>query len=1319
MMNDDRLERDSQQASLLQHLLGTPVGRRWLLKAGLGSAAAVAVANLPAWSAPNVLAQVSAGASPSAGGGSATGITLQFALGAALAGVGVQPTPAASPSASTTPKAAETPTSGATAEATDTARASDTPEATPTAEATRSGATTSAADRAASSTSGNATDASDGAHAPGPLVFGAMLAAATTPPTPAETATPTARPSTPTGTPTARASGTSTPHATSGATATPTAAASPSVTETPTASASPSPTGTTAPTAPVTPDASDPDGISNLVLIANGAQLPLIAHTDDSRAALKTQGGLWEVMDLQALTHYVTDVPLPSDRCMVVSVRGTRGSSQVLVSQLVYTPEYSRRALAQLAASGGGLKNLAGSGQRLQALGLTADQISSAEHLVQLDSIVDTGQSPAVALVFHHPNVSTIDPTAGPITTSLLGQAPEVQTLGSAISTLRQQGQDYATFVQATNDDHSPAQITIKGVTSGFSTIQLNQTDGNFTSALKDGVTAGLKGVRNSGDLGQVIDKPLDSYPKGTPVKTWVQSQGVTPQTKPYTPPATAAGGGIQAMLKVGYEPFQVPVSNGLVFGTGTQITSGYSNGQVQLKIYNNWVRWVWAYVQYIGKDGANLSLNAQASWPDTRYSQSLAVVPQVFTVLGVPIWDTNTVDVTLNFPKDAHTARLLYCGLGSDINGGGWRQYWPAGAYPDRIAPTDEALFAALTTGIVTIGINVFALATDIAAAAAWTAIRQNFEGAIDAWDAMLALTRASPVLTAAETAGTLVAAGGATYADIEGRGNNVTNLWSILVSLASAIPKILFSPATDKFWGRVAAGLIGAETALKIINAIPFIGEAIAVVTAVGDAATLAEVSVESAVAPWVIENEVNLTYQAQVTVKHDPRDATWPVTAQSWKLETKLDDAPSSTALTGDLNAGGRVQSDDLVLQVTAPFGSATVQWSLVVLDQGGHQVGTGVSAKLPNDDPNNPPTTVEFTITELPATVNATTVFERADTLTYSDSAGGYTWSNQATSDGTQQGSAIQEVTGMTVSTTSGVVGVVWKQNDRYYVRCVAIAENGNTIPLSVGPKEGYARPPFLLFDPFVSKQDRGNHVLLEPDDTSDAYLVRQVTLDPETGAISWDSSTALGTFTLPVSAAALHSSGRVVAVHTDSGRVGWLHPAATPRPGLAAYSAGPGTQIGLLQSPTAVTVTNSGAVLILEAGANQLAAFDLNGNPIKYFGSNQDQFTQKLVNTGTYLDLSVDGSGDMYLLYYTDDGSQPDDYHVDVYTPQGEPLAIHSPGTNVAKLAVDYFRSIYAANFDPIYVEGTTKPYVDPALNVAEPSISRFDPVAPA
>jgi hypothetical protein len=239
-------------------------------------------------------------------------------------------------------------------------------------------------------------------------------------------------------------------------------------------------------------------------------------------------------------------------------------------------------------------------------------------------------------------------------------------------------------------------------------------------------------------------------------------------------------------------------------------------------------------------------------------------------------------------------------------------------------------------------------------------------------------------------------------------------------------------------------------------------------------------------------------------------------------------------------------------------------------------------------------------------------------------------------------------------------------------------------------------------------------------------------VRKVSLDPLTGTPEWDRSITYGTFALPVSAAALHSSGRIVAINTDSGRFGWLTPVATQRPVQAAYSAGPGTQVGLLSSPVAIAVTNPGVVLVLEAARSQIAAFDLNGNPVPYFtgavtrralvsqagrtrGAGNAQYTLPLVSEGTYLDLAVDGAAQIYALYYTGDGSAPGDYRVDVYTAAGGLLDSHSPGVNVPHLAVDYWRSIYAANYDPLTEIATGKPRIDPALGVAEPSLSRFDP----
>jgi hypothetical protein len=1063
--------------------------------------------------------------------------------------------------------------------------------------------------------------------------------------------------------------------------------------------------------------------LTDLTLIANGTRLPLIAHTAASRATLKAQGGVWGVMDLDAVTHYVPDVRLSAERAMVVTVQGTRGNKQVLVAQMWHSPAETVRAMAELAASGGGPHVLVGAEPHLKLLGLTPDQVTSPEHVAQL-STVGTVYTTAAAFVMHHPNVATIDKTTNTATKDLLLKAPEVHSFGDSISTLVRAGQDPSTLVPATDaDGKTPSQIQLtdysvnppKVTTTGFSILRFNKDDQDFNTNFKSAVSAGLKGVRNSDDLGQVIDKPIADYPIGTPFRTWVQSQGVTPKARPYSPQLAAAGG------------LDVSVKNtGLLYGTYTQSTGGYSGGQVPLKIYNNWVRWMWVYVQYIQGKDENMSANASAKWPDTPYSQSLALLPQVFTVLGVPIWDTNTIDVTLDFPAGAHTARLLYCGLGSNINDGNWRQYFPAGAYPDAIAPTEEVLAAALLTGILTIGMTVFTLVADVAVESAWLKSRDIAEGLVpekgapSLIDQIRAVIDASAGWTAAEAGAAAVVGGAATYADVASN-HSGANVWSILLDFASVIPKILFSPAfLQKFWGNIGQAILTNVAAGKVIEAIPIIGEMIAVMSIAGDVATLAEEATESAIAPWVIENEVNLTYQATVTVSRDLANnaRTWPVTGRTWRLEAMVDGMRLLDPITGTLNPDGRTQSDPIEITATAPFGGTSIKWSFVVLDEAGNQVGAGVSAPYPNNDAKNPPSTIGFEITEVPEPISAQTVFERADTVTFSGTANGYTWSQQATDVGTITKAGIQQVVGVSVSTTAGVVGTSWKQDDRYYVRGVPIAENGTTIPLDVAPKQAYRRPPFLLFDPFVARQDIGNHVLLEPDDTSDAYNIRLVTLDPESGAINWNSNISVGVFPLPVSAAALHSSGQVVVINTATGRLAVLQPAATNPPPVATYTGGAGAQVGLLQSPTALTITNLGTVIVLEAGAAQLAAFDMYGQPAKYFGPNKDMYTQKLPSQVSYLDIAVDGANQIYLLYHTGDGSQVDDFHLDVYTETGEPLATHSPGVNIARLAVDYWRSIYGASFDPLTELGTTTPHVDSRLGVPEPAISRFDPNTP-
>ena len=1048
--------------------------------------------------------------------------------------------------------------------------------------------------------------------------------------------------------------------------------------------------------------------VDDLTLKVNGEVVALSPHTPLTRMRLLGQGSLWRKLRRGRLTHFA-EVEVPAERGLLASVQGTRDGQAVLVAQTFHAPMAGMRAVAEAAFElDGSYRLVAGSPERLARLGLQPSQLTSEDEIVDLDSVIDSHQT-AIALTMLHPNVATVATVEVPTTKSLLGQTPEVTTLATHIDQMHQAGQDYASVVPVVDADGNPSEITVGDQTFPLTTVKLNSTDQTFTTTARSAFVAGIHGVRDTGGLGKVINQPLDQLHDTSDTATWHQPEGVVPTPTPYAPPT-----GEQATVSVQIK------NTGLLYGTKTELNGALSGGQVPLKLYNDYVRWVSVYAQYLKADGTNLSLDPDATFPDTRHAHSLGLLPQIWTVLGVPIWDTNTIDVTLQYPPEATSARILFCGLGNNAIDGGWRQYFPADAYPSgAIAPSDEILFASLLTGLLTIGLTAFALLTDIAVAATFAGVRSVISSSVSGVNAAFETLISLRAFTVFESLAVAIAAGLATGEDITNNGGSVANIWNTLLNFGTIIPKILFQTVGIPIFKLIAAVIVGSVATQKVAQAVPLVGQVVSVIAAVGDVVTLAEAIGETIASPWVIENEVSLQYAATVTVSPDPLSGTppaWPVTARSWRVEAKIDGVAALSPQTGTVNTGGGTDTTPIVLHLTAPFGGNTITWSIVVLDAAGHQVATGMSAPLPNNDSTNPQAMVDFAVTELPAAITASTVFERADTTVFDPAVDGYTWSRFVVDTGTATTSGIQEVTGVTISTRLGVAGLVWKQADKFWLRGVPVALTGATISLGSATRNGYARRPFLLFDAFVGAGDVGNHVLVEPDDTDDGYQLRALTIDPATGALTWDPTISLGSFLLPVDAAALHSSGRVVAVHTDSGRLAHVVPAATPQPPLATYSAGPGIEIGLLSSPTGVAITNPGIVIVLEAGIPQLAAFDLNGNPTRYFGTaTPANFTLSLPPDVTWLDLAVDGANHIYLLSNHGENSQVADYHIDVYSPTGTPIATNSPGTNIPHLAVDYWRSIYAANYSALRDALTNQPHIDPALGVAEPSLSRFDP----
>ena len=208
-----------------------------------------------------------------------------------------------------------------------------------------------------------------------------------------------------------------------------------------------------------------------------------------------------------------------------------------------------------------------------------------------------------------HPNIATIAPEEHKVTETLVTATAELGTLANHITSMQDAGRDYATFETAVGADGKPFEITIPGnkneppTVTTFETFRLNESDAKLKHALKSAISVGITTVRDTAELGAVIDKPLVDE-RSRSRRTWIQPEGVAPAVRNHT-----------TALKSSKVDIKIK-NTGLNSGTYVAKNGELENGKVPLKIYNNYVRWVSVYVQYLGKDGKNLSDNPTPSPP-------------------------------------------------------------------------------------------------------------------------------------------------------------------------------------------------------------------------------------------------------------------------------------------------------------------------------------------------------------------------------------------------------------------------------------------------------------------------------------------------------------------------------------------------------------------------------------------------------------------------------------------------------------------------------------------------------------------------------
>ena len=83
---------------------------------------------------------------------------------------------------------------------------------------------------------------------------------------------------------------------------------------------------------------------------------------------------------------------------------------------------------------------------------------------------------------------------------------------------------------------------------------------------------------------------------------------------------------------------------------------------------------------------------------------------------------------------------------------------------------------------------------------------------------------------------------------------------------------------------------------------------------------------------------------------------------------------------------------------------------------------------------------------------------------------------------------------------------------------------------------------------------------------------------------------------------------------------------------------------------------------------------------------------------------TYLAMSTELKGYIYVLSYTGDGSSPSDYQLDIYQPNGAWLS-RTSGVNAAKIVLDMWRNLYSLNYEAFLGPGGR----------TEPSVSTWIP----
>lgn len=582
-----------------------------------------------------------------------------------------------------------------------------------------------------------------------------------------------------------------------------------------------------------------------------------------------------------------------------------------------------------------------------------------------------------------------------------------------------------------------------------------------------------------------------------------------------------------------------------------------------------------------------------------------------------------------------------------------------------------------------------------------------------------------------------------------------------TLLLGLATSTAEIM----------AVISAAIGKNVAEE---ALPLIGQAIQAVNITAAAASLAESTAELLASPLVVENTVSFTFDCNVEVKKDPLDPSgFPATAWVYELICKYDKGTTRILQNLPINRDSIDTEPQIQVFNDLPSsGSFTITANFYAKAPDGtinylNPVGTGTSAKI--NATSATAQNVEITIKEIVPPLTAETQYTQKRKLTFKGDKGEHVWDNRASLptatvndlDSRQNTKSLSALVNINFSQTTGTLGYAWRasgqnvplfgtdfapNDDNFYTfqnigsqkspeqglkfsdagfaqRALVCYEllppelpNAEQIRANPNPADpkwkqlGLARPPHNFF--------------IQPDANTKRAYVRGINLDDPSRSFDLNQTQSYGYFPVAdnssITSIAVHPAGYLVAIDRLQARLFILQ---IPRQAVAdgdapaaIFASGKGDRINLLQEPIAVGCTEKGAVLVLDAGARAIQAFDYRGNPLMdYFGSEKNKSNRFLLRTVSeeehLLDMAVEHRGHLFVLVYQGKGTSVKDYRLDIYQPDGTFLvsATESNPIPAGRLTVDLFRNVYCLTFEA---------FAGPTGRI-EPAVSHLIPSIPA